>query len=128
MTPDQVKVLLPLFHAYAEGKELEYRAGGNTWRPFTIVCDSFHGHEVRIKPEPQWRPWKMSETPRCFMVRAKKPGNSLGRLGVVEKICMIDEPDTLSLEGYGTIDVHNLFTCYLHVHENGKETPCGVLE
>ena len=55
MNREQVKQLLPLLTAFAEGKELQYRINSGTWQPCTVSPDLEKDHstiEYRIKPEP----------------------------------------------------------------------------
>ena len=59
MTREQVKEILPLMQAFAEGKTIQVWANG-TWQDedypfFGPLC------QYRIKPEPQYRPFKTQE-------------------------------------------------------------------
>lgn len=55
MNPDQVKQLLPMLTAFAEGKDLQFRVNGGNWYPCGQSPDleaDGTGIEYRIKPEP----------------------------------------------------------------------------
>lgn len=67
MNRQQVKELLPIIQAYAEGKQIEIKTKeGKKWCTFkendiqylpTIICTC----DFRIKPEPKYRPFKDEE-------------------------------------------------------------------
>lgn len=61
MTREEIKELLPIIQAYAEGKVIQYRhKGGSTWYDLDsgqFNCDMYY----RIKPEPKYRPFKTQE-------------------------------------------------------------------
>lgn len=60
MTREDAKKLLPVIHAYAEGKTIQFRVCNDKW----IDTDdpSFDvGVDYRIKPEPKYRPFKNQE-------------------------------------------------------------------
>lgn len=62
MTRKEVKEMLPVFQAYAEGKEIEglYKGTKSPW--FKIKNMYFNeGIIFRIKPEPKYRPFKNAE-------------------------------------------------------------------
>lgn len=58
MTREQVKIMLPIMKAFAEGKPIQYLAGGEKW--IDIDDPSFVKQVAyyRIKPEPKYRPFK----------------------------------------------------------------------
>jgi hypothetical protein len=55
MTRERAKELAPIIQAYAEGKEIEYRAIG--YEMWNVVLEPLFGHgfEYRIKSEPKKR-------------------------------------------------------------------------
>ena len=63
MTREQLKIMLPIMQAFAEGKTLQYRVNreNNEWKD--IDNPSFYDapSEYRIKPEPKYRPFKNKE-------------------------------------------------------------------
>ena len=60
MTREQVKKLLPIMQAYAEGKTIQFLNGGK-W--YDVYDTDFHQSPdvYRIKPEPKYRPFKNQE-------------------------------------------------------------------
>ena len=62
MTREEVKEMLPIMQAYAEGKTIQFRENiNNMWE--TIIRPSFNKSPsaYRIKPEPKYRPFKTQE-------------------------------------------------------------------
>lgn len=60
MTREEVKKLLPIIQAFAEGKEIEMFFG-NEWVKTTNPGFTFSSENYRIKPEPEYRPFKTKE-------------------------------------------------------------------
>lgn len=61
MTREQVKELLPIIQAYAEGKVIEQRCA-ESWVEVDEDCDfHFPANSYRIKPEPKYCPFKDAE-------------------------------------------------------------------
>ena len=64
MTRDEVKELLPIIQAFAEGKKIQYRNHSDEWidikenEELSFIC---HPSDYRIKPEPKYRPFKSQE-------------------------------------------------------------------
>ena len=62
MTREEVKELLPIIQAFAEGKKIQFRCKTGEWLnilnkfDFTLSPDDY-----RIKPEPKYRPFKSQE-------------------------------------------------------------------
>ena len=52
--------MLPVFQAYAEGKEIESLVNGKYYRVLEI-CNGMNPKDYRIKPEPKYRPFKDAE-------------------------------------------------------------------
>ena len=60
MTREEVKHLLPIIQAYADGKNIQYLNKDFIWEDFDD--DTFSGGvSYRIKPEPKYRPFKTTE-------------------------------------------------------------------
>ena len=60
MTREEMKDLLPIMQAFADGKPIEYSSDGDLWIETdtpTWCSDKFY----RIKKEPQYRPFKTKE-------------------------------------------------------------------
>jgi hypothetical protein len=60
MTRKEVKEMLPVFQAYAEGKEIESLVNGKYYRVLEI-CNGMNPKDYRIKPEPKYRPFANAE-------------------------------------------------------------------
>lgn len=60
MTRKEVKEMLPVLQAYAEGKEIESLVNGKYYRVLEI-CNGMNPKDYRIKPEPKYRPFKNAE-------------------------------------------------------------------
>ena len=62
MTREDIKELLPIIQAYAEGKTIElYIKGKDEWRVLNAPTFTSYPSHYRIKPEPQYRPFKSQE-------------------------------------------------------------------
>ena len=60
MTREQVKKLLPIMQAYAEGKTIRFLNGGKWYDVYDT--DFYQSPDVyRIKPEPNYRPFNTQE-------------------------------------------------------------------
>ena len=68
MTKEEVKEMLPVLQAFAEGKAIECRTKPGTistsipneWTEIKEIC-FWNNVEYRIKPEPKYRPFKDAE-------------------------------------------------------------------
>ena len=60
MTRDEIKELLPIIQAFADGKKIETRYDIYDWTE-TEVLYLESNNEYRIKPEPKYRPFKSQE-------------------------------------------------------------------
>ena len=62
MTREEVKELLPIIQAFAEGKTIQFKTKDRPW--FDLLDNNLEMREVfkyRIKPEPKYRPFKSQE-------------------------------------------------------------------
>ena len=62
MTREEAKELLPIIQAWAEGKPIQHKTDSGSWSD--ITKDLYvHNHPslYRIKPEPEYRPFKNQE-------------------------------------------------------------------
>ena len=60
MTREEIKDLLPIMQAYAEGKTIQYRVN-KEWEDIDNPSFNDLPSEYRIKPEPTYRPFKSQE-------------------------------------------------------------------
>ena len=63
MTREEIKAMLPIMQAFAEGKTLQYRVNEETneWKDIDNPAFNDPPSEYRIKPEPTYRPFKDNE-------------------------------------------------------------------
>lgn len=62
MNREQVKKILPVMQAFAEGKEIQYvNSEGRVSDKETMFDDVYYASRYRIKPEPKYRPFKDAE-------------------------------------------------------------------
>lgn len=64
MTKEEVKELLPIMQAFAEGDEIQYRNNYNEWIDVKTgegLCFTRPSSCYRIKPKPKYRPFKNQE-------------------------------------------------------------------
>lgn len=59
MTREEAKEMLPIIQAFAEGKAIEIRHRDAPWVETNRIKESiFDDYQYRIKPEPEYRPFK----------------------------------------------------------------------
>lgn len=61
MTREQVKIMLPIMKAFAEGKTIQYLVDGKKWIDIDDPTFVKQVAYYRIKPEPKYRPFKTKE-------------------------------------------------------------------
>ena len=60
MTREEVKKMLPIMQAYAEGKNIQFLSDGE-WHDINQSDFTCYPDKYRIKPEPKYRPFKNKE-------------------------------------------------------------------
>ena len=60
MTREDIKAMLPVLQAFAEGKEIESRVN-DKWYRVLEICNETNPQDYRIKPESTYRPFKDAE-------------------------------------------------------------------
>ena len=60
MTREEIKIMLPIMQAFAEGKTIQYNFNEG-WRDVNIENLLGDISKYRIKPEPKYRPFKNKE-------------------------------------------------------------------
>ena len=74
MTREEIKELLPIIQAFAEGKQIQDKIEGVTdWVDTDEINLEYEGRKIkhRIKPEPKYRPFKTQE--ECWNEMHKHP-------------------------------------------------------
>ena len=61
MTREQAKDLLPIIHAFAEGKTIQYQNTDKNWVDIESPSFNYEPSLYRIKPELKYRPFKSIE-------------------------------------------------------------------
>lgn len=61
MTREEAKKILPIIHAWAEGKTIEMLYNDNIWIEVDNPDFTFSAENYRIKLEPKYRPFKTQE-------------------------------------------------------------------
>lgn len=64
MTREEAKTMLPIIQAFAEGKEIEFRSKGfdEEWKKVNEIPGlSYSSFDYRVKPEPEFRPFKNAD-------------------------------------------------------------------
>ena len=61
MTREDVKEILPILQAYAEGKQIQFQSIEGKWDDFTHLSFDCEPSRYRIKPEEEYRPYKDCE-------------------------------------------------------------------
>ena len=95
MNREEAKALLPIIQAYAEGKEIQLKNNG-IWldAKYHIPFDKITPDEIRIKPEPKYRPFKDAEECWNEMLKHQPFGWVKGLFGEYATIDFIDECGT----------------------------------
>lgn len=61
MNRQQAKELLPVIQAFAEGKIVQFKNAFGNWTDCDGVLFNYPPKDYRIKPEPQYRPFKNAQ-------------------------------------------------------------------
>jgi hypothetical protein len=133
ITKQNAKNWLPLVQALAEGRNIQYgwtrRDGSVTWHDIDEMESS--PSEYRIKPEPKLRPWKPEEAPRAIIV---KPKGDIGTANTKAACLCLPSMSSFVLINADNHDCHKFMNLddlargYVRIHEDGTESPCGVME
>ena len=100
MTIEEVKELLPIIQAYADGKTIQLFDEGK-WKD--VYETDFYGHpdKYRIKPEPKYRPFKSQEDCWQEMLKHQPFGwlksKKNGRLRCIGEVSWSDEFETVHI-------------------------------
>jgi hypothetical protein len=94
MKREQAKKLLPVIQAYAEGKEMQLCNDGE-WQDakYQIPFDNITPDEIRVKPEPTYRPFLSAKD--CFeeMKKHKPFGWLKDHIGYTQITAVSDSDD-----------------------------------
>jgi hypothetical protein len=123
MTRERAKELLPVIQAYAEGKEVEWKASRG-WKlaqePKWVI-----DNEYRIKPEPKLRSWNREEVPLDAWFRNRDCESWFRLTSINSKFAAFIS----SAEGSKMGSFEHLLETAEHSIDGGKTwLPCGVME
>lgn len=131
MTKEEVKELLPIMQAFAEGDEIQYRNNYNEWIDVKTgegLCFTRPSSCYRIKPEPKYRPFKSQEECWQEMLQHRPFGwiksNEDGHYAMVTTV------DDIEGEKYIAISGNNLwsFDDTINNYTFADGTPFGIKE
>ena len=123
MTRKEVKEMLPVLQAYAEGKEIEIRSKNthaqlNGWAKMDEFI--FGNFEYRIKPEPKYRPFANAE--ECWQEMQKHKPFGWVKEKHSDRYSLITEVNGLSIK----VKEGCLFTDSVKYYTFVDGTPFGV--
>lgn len=125
MTREEIKELLPIMQAWAEGKIIQFRKKGTVewvdlYEDDLRVSSAYH---YRIKPEPKYRPFKSQEECWNEMMRHQPFG------WVKEISCeMLYLINGISNESIVIMEDINSFKEAMNIYEFKDGTPFGIKE
>ena len=119
MTREEVKELLPIIQAFAEGKTIQFKTKDRPW--FDLLDNNLEMREVfkyRIKPEPKYRPFKTQE--ECWNEMHEHPdfgwikGNVTGEYKQVIRVfsCKTELIFNISYNSPADYSPEMMFSCY----------------
>lgn len=125
MTREEAKEWLPIIQAWAEGKTIQYQINqGSRWTDIiNDLCTSNPPSNYRIKPEPNYRPFKNAE--ECWNEMLKHQPFGWVRCKDFTITCYTD---------VFTSDEVRIFDTYMHFPDAFKQyefingTPFGIKE
>lgn len=126
MNREEIKNLLPVMQAFADGKEIEYCGYGNgaIWLIAEDPDFNFLDYRYRIKPEPKYRPFR--NTAECWAeMQKRQPFGWLMHNGCRYQISRIDSAGVFIDGGCENLT----FTKYLNDGWTFADgTPFGIKE
>ena len=90
MTREEIKIMLPIMQAFAEGKTLQYRVNeeNNEWKDIDNPAFNDLPSEYRIKPEPKYRPFKSRD--ECWNEMLKHQPFGWIRSNISDSLCLVE--------------------------------------
>lgn len=131
MTKEEVKELLPIMQAFAEGDEIQYRNNYNEWIDVKTgegLCFTRPSSCYRIKPEPKYRPFKSQE--ECWQEMQKHQPFGWIKDKEDGHYAMVTTVDDVEGEKYIAISGNNLwsFDDTINNYTFADGTPFGIKE
>ena len=128
MKREEAKQLLPVIQAYAEGKEIQLKNDG-VWidTKYQIPFDNITSEEMRIKPEPIYRPFKDTDELWAEMQKHQPFGWVIAHphsdTPTKENVTLIGKT-VIHIPSSGTWDISNAF----HLLNFADGTPFGIID
>ena len=98
MTREEAKELLPIIQAWAEGKNIQFISDGE-WHDINQADFTCYHYKYRIKPEPNYRPFKTQEECLQEMLKHQPFGwlksKMNGRFSCIGEVYGSDEFETV---------------------------------
>lgn len=89
MTREEVKYILPILQAFADGKEIESRVE-DKWYKVLEICNEMNPQDYRIKPEPKYRSFANAEECLQEMLKHQPFGWIKAKEGGYQNIISVD--------------------------------------
>lgn len=125
MTREDIKAMLPVLQAFAEGKEIESRVK-DKWYRVLEICNETNPQDYRIKPDPKYRPFKDAE--ECWQEMQKhQPFGWLKGDKCFYNIVSVSNIDVSMANVSGDIIILN-FSDVMEDNTFADGTPFGILE
>lgn len=117
--------MLPLIQAFIAGEEIEYASTMPGPFSFTATPSFGQGAHYRLKPKPQWRPYRIEDGDKIpKYALAVRKGGFMPRAFVLDgKVLRFCEATCV---GFTSFD--DLFQQYDRIDERGNTSPFGILE
>lgn len=134
MTQEQAKELWPVIKLWSEGRQMQFKhIEDSGWQDYQEYREGVEGcsfrkdYLYRIKPEPQYRPWKPEEVPVGALLRSEAGQEFIimGRQGIYSDSVEISAVNTVrgGWQSFTVIPGKSKYST-----DFGKTwQPCGVL-
>jgi hypothetical protein len=119
MNRDDVKKLLPIIEAFADGKTVEFCEPDGQWVTHWDPAFNADPGRYRIKPAKRLRPYKPEELPPCGTVLVH-----ISCLTLETPVGSVDRREGCVMLNAHWVSAHDLFANWQHL----DGTPCGVEE
>ena len=123
---EEVKELLPILQAFAEGKQIQDKIEGLTdWVDTDVINFKYEGQKIkhRIKPEPKYRPFKTKE--ECWDEMMKHQPFGWVKEISSEMPCLIN---AITNKNIVIMEDISSFKKALNIYEFKDGTPFGIKE
>ena len=131
MTREEAKELLPIIHAWAEGKNIQFISDGE-WHDINQADFTCYHDKYRIKPEPKYRPFKTQEECWNEMLKHQPFGwvksKMNGRFRCIGEVYWSDEFETVYIELSTSESLSRSSDSMFEEYTFADGTPFGIQE